>query len=99
MAEPARITDELLRHVADLARLDLSDEERKTYAGQLASILEYIEKLDALDLSDVEPTAHVFSTVNVFREDVVEPSMPRDEMLKNAPDGTPEFYRVPKIIE
>lgn len=88
-----------VEHVAHLSRLALSEEERERFGAQLASILDYVEKLKELDTSGVEPTSHVIEMSNVMREDALRPPLPRDEALMNAPDGTEEFYRVPKIIE
>lgn len=88
-----------LEHLAQLARLDLGESERDLFAGQLKDILVYMEKLGELDTTDVEPTSHVISLGNVFREDFPEPSLDREEALGNAPDKTGRFYRVPKIIE
>jgi aspartyl-tRNA(Asn)/glutamyl-tRNA(Gln) amidotransferase subunit C len=88
-----------LEHLAQLARLDLGERERDLFAGQLKDILVYMEKLGELDTTDVEPTSHVISLGNVFREDLPEPSLDREEALDNAPDRTEKFYRVPKIIE
>jgi len=99
MSGSERISGELLAHVAGLARLDLTDDERDAYAGQLGRILEYIEKIESLDLGSVEPTAHVFSAVNVFRDDRPATSLPQGDVLANAPEATGEFYRVPRIIE
>ena len=86
-------------HIALLARLELSDEEKALFSRQLGSIIEYIEKLNELDTASVEPTAHVLPLHNVFREDAVQPSLPRDMALQNAPERNEQFYRVPKIIE
>lgn len=86
-------------HIALLARLNLSQEEKDLFSRQLGSIIEYIKKLNELDTSNVEPTAHVLPLHNVFREDKVQPSLPREMALQNAPDRNEQFYRVPKIIE
>ncbi|MEE8330135.1 MAG: Asp-tRNA(Asn)/Glu-tRNA(Gln) amidotransferase subunit GatC [Thermodesulfovibrionia bacterium] len=86
-------------HIAMLARLELTKEEKKLFSRQIESIIEYIDKLNELDTTSVEPTAHVLPIKNVFREDKLKPSLPKDEALKNAPDRTNDFYRVPKIIE
>jgi aspartyl-tRNA(Asn)/glutamyl-tRNA(Gln) amidotransferase subunit C len=86
-------------HIALLARLELSEEEKELFSRQLGSIIEYIEKLNELDTASVEPTAHVLPLHNVFREDAVQPSLPRDMALQNAPERNEQFYRVPKIIE
>jgi aspartyl-tRNA(Asn)/glutamyl-tRNA(Gln) amidotransferase subunit C len=86
-------------HIALLARLELSEEEKALFSRQLGSIIEYIEKLNELDTGSVEPTAHVLPLHNVFREDSVQPSLPREMALQNAPERNEQFYRVPKIIE
>ena len=85
--------------MARLARLAISEKEKELFTRQLGEILTYIEKLKELDTSKVDPTSHVLPLNNVFREDEVRPSLPREEILKNAPDRTEEFFRVPKIIE
>jgi len=88
-----------VEHIAQLARLALTDPEREKFAAQLASILSYVEKLKELDTSGIEPTSHVVTIGNVMREDKVSPSLPKDDALMNAPDRAGDFYRVPKIIE
>jgi len=88
-----------VEHVASLARLEFSDEEKKTLMNQLNKILEYMEKLNELDTSNVEPLAQVVPLSNVFRADVVKPSNPVGEVLKNAPAKTDKFFKVPKVIE
>ncbi len=93
------ITPAEVLHVARLARLELSEAELETMRAQLTSILTYIDRLKALDVTGVEPTSHAVPLVNVMRDDEVVPSFPRDEMLRNAPDRVGEFFRVPRIIE
>ena len=93
------ITREEIEHIALLARLSLSEEEKDLFGPQLSSILEYMEKLNELDTKDIEPTSHVLSLSNVMRDDVPAPSLPREEALMSAPSCTDKFYRVPKIIE
>ena len=88
-----------VEHIAHLARLRLSQEEKEKFGAQLSSILTYVEKLNELDTSGVEPTSHVLAIGNVMREDALRPSLPTDEALLNAPDRADSFYRVPKIIE
>jgi aspartyl-tRNA(Asn)/glutamyl-tRNA(Gln) amidotransferase subunit C len=88
-----------VEHVARLARLQLTDDELERMREQLSAILQYIDKLRALDTESVEPTSHAVPLVNVMREDQVEPCFPREEMLANAPDRAGEFFRVPRIIE
>jgi aspartyl-tRNA(Asn)/glutamyl-tRNA(Gln) amidotransferase subunit C len=94
-----KITGDEVEHAAKLARLVITEEEKERYSRQLSNILTYIEKLKELDTSKVEPTSHVLPMKNIFREDEVRPCLPREEVLKNAPDRTEEFFRVPKIIE
>lgn len=86
-------------HIVMLARLELTEEEKKLFSKQIESIIEYIDKLNELDTTNIEPTAHVLPMKNVFRDDNLKPSLTKDEALRNAPDRTHDFYRVPKIIE
>ncbi|SHM64236.1 aspartyl/glutamyl-tRNA(Asn/Gln) amidotransferase subunit C [Caldanaerovirga acetigignens] len=94
-----KITIETVEHVANLARLYLSEEEKKEMANTLSSILDYMDKLNELDTANVPPTAHIIPIKNVFREDVVKESLPREEVLKNAPEKERGFFKVPRIIE
>ncbi len=93
------ISRENIEHIASLARLSLTEEEKDLFGSQLSSILGYMKKLNELDTTDVEPTSHVLPLSNVMREDVPGPSIPRKDALMNAPDHTDKFFRVPKIIE
>jgi len=86
-----------VEHVAKLARLALSEEEKEKFAPQLNSILEYINELNEVDTTGVEPMAHSIKISNVMREDEVKQDFTRDEMLKNAPEEESGFFRVPKI--
>jgi aspartyl-tRNA(Asn)/glutamyl-tRNA(Gln) amidotransferase subunit C len=94
-----KITKAEVEHVARLARLELTEEEKARMLAQLDSILRYMEKLNELDTRDVEPTSHVLPIVNVMREDELRPSLSQEEALANAPDRYDVFFRVPKIIE
>jgi len=94
----AKISPEQVRHVAKLSRLSLSDERLATLSGQLESILEYIAKIQSVDVSGVEPMAHAMPVANVFRDDVIEPSLTVEQVLANAPDADPPFFKVPKVI-
>jgi len=94
-----KITKEQVEHVAKLARLAVADEEKEMFSEQLSAILTYVDHLNGLDTSKVEPTSHVISMQNVFREDRVKNCLPREETLAGAPDATEEFFRVPRIIE
>lgn len=88
-----------VEHLSRLARLSLSAEEKELFGGQMEGILEYMEKLNELDTSGIEPTSHVVSLYNVVRDDIPAESLAREDALANAPDGTDKFYRVPRIIE
>ncbi len=86
-------------HVALLARLKLDEKEKELFSRQVGDVIEYIDKLNELDTDGIEPTAHVFPIKNVFREDELKDSLPRNKALQNAPEKEDGFYRVPKIIE
>ena len=88
-----------IEKVARLARLELSEEEKATFGSQLEQILTYMEQLNRLDTSGVEPTSHAIPVYNVFREDEVRPSLPQEEVLAIAPDEEDGHFRVPRIIE
>ena len=88
-----------VKYVAHLARISLTPEEEQKIGAQLGNILTYIEKLKELDVSQVEPTAHAIPLVNVVRPDVVRPSLPTEEALRNAPAKANGLFLVPKIVE
>lgn len=93
-----KISKNEVEHVANLARLNLSDDELETMTGQLDTILSYVDKLEELDTSEVKPTTHVFSVSNAFREDEVKDSLSQDEAVKNGPEQNGEFFQVPRVI-
>lgn len=93
-----KITTKEVRHVAQLARLDLSDAEVDRMTGQLDAILTYVAKLDELDTTDVAVTTHTQQVVNAFREDEVRPSLPRAQALVNGPNQNGEAFVVPRVI-
>ncbi len=88
-----------IKYVAHLARIALTPEEETRLGAQLGNILGYIEKLNQLDVSNVEPTAHAFPLVNVARADEIKPSLPGEEALANAPAKANGLFLVPKIVE
>ncbi len=90
--------EEVLR-IAKLARLSLSDEEITLYTYQLGDILNYVQKLNELDVEAVEPMKHVLDMVNVLREDKNLPSLSREDVLNNAPEHDGEFFKVPRVLE
>ncbi|MFH0872813.1 MAG: Asp-tRNA(Asn)/Glu-tRNA(Gln) amidotransferase subunit GatC [bacterium] len=94
-----KISREEVEHVANLARLRFDEGEMEKFTHQLNAILTYIDKLNELDTSGVEPTYHVLDVVNVFREDQVQPSLPKEIALGNAPERAEGFFKVPRIIE
>lgn len=93
------ITIKDVEHVAALARLELSEQEKERFAGQLSAILKYAEQLNQLDTDGVEPTSHAMPLVNVMREDAVKPSLPIDKVLLNAPDEEDGQIKVPAVLE
>ena len=94
-----KITKETIEHVANLARLNFTEEEKSTLALDIEQILSYVDKLNELDTSNVKSTAHVMPVDNVFREDKVEPSYSREKILANAPSSEKGCFKVPKIME
>ena len=86
-------------YVAHLARIHLTDAEKAKISAQLKDILTYVEKLNELDVSHVEPTAHATPLSNVFRKDEVRPSIDREKVLQNAPEQARDLFIVPKIVE
>lgn len=85
-------------YVARLAYLRFTDEERARLVDQLNEILRYMEQLNSLETTDVEPTSHVLNLKNVFREDEVQPSLSREEALANAPAHDHGHFEVPKVL-
>lgn len=88
-----------VEHVAKLARLGLSEEEKELFAKQLSAILDFANNLQKLDTQDVPPTSHAIPMKNVFREDKVIPCENVDDILANAPEEEEHMFRVPRIIE
>jgi aspartyl-tRNA(Asn)/glutamyl-tRNA(Gln) amidotransferase subunit C len=94
----SKITTDDVKKVAHLARLALPPERLEKLTGQLEGILGYVAQIGKADVSGVEPMAHALPVSNVFREDVVEPSLPLEKVLQNAPDVDGPFFKVPKVI-
>jgi aspartyl-tRNA(Asn)/glutamyl-tRNA(Gln) amidotransferase subunit C len=90
---------EQVKKVATLARLSLSDEELKAAGEQLTTILEYVQLLDEVDTTSVAPMTHPVPAENVFREDRMRPSLPREAAIANAPKTDGQYFVVPKILE
>ena len=92
------VTVKDVEHVAKLARLEFSESEKEKFTHQLNEIVGYVEKLNQIDTSNVEPLSQMTAIENVMREDKVRPSLQQEEVLKNAPDRTEKFFKVPKVI-
>lgn len=93
-----KISDETIEYVGILAKLELSDEEKKAAKADMEKMLDYIDTLNELDTSGVEPMSHVFPVHNVFREDVVTNSDGREDTLANAPQRKEDSFEVPRTI-
>ncbi len=98
MARPERLTRDEVAHVADLARLELTEEELDLFTGQLAEVLDHAADVSSLDLDGVVPTAHAMAVTNVLRPDEVQPCLDRDEVLAQAPSVEDHRFRVPRIL-
>ncbi|MBK1830084.1 Asp-tRNA(Asn)/Glu-tRNA(Gln) amidotransferase subunit GatC [Verrucomicrobiaceae bacterium R5-34] len=88
-----------VRYVADLARIDLTDEECETFQGQLDAILGYIEQLKDADVDGIDPTAHASQVFDRLREDVSQQNLGQADLLANAPDSGKGQIRVPKVVD
>jgi aspartyl-tRNA(Asn)/glutamyl-tRNA(Gln) amidotransferase subunit C len=91
------LTKEEIEHIAELAKITLTEDEKELFTEQLERILEYFRKIDELDLEDVEPTTHTMDTSNVFRDDVEKESLPPEEVLSNAPDKEDRYFKAPRV--
>lgn len=94
-----QITKELVQYVAELSRIKLSEQDAENMQNDLGAIVNYMEILNQLDTDSVEPLSHIFNITNVMREDKVQESYDRAEILKNAPERTDETVVVPKTVE
>ncbi len=88
-----------VKHIALLSRLELTEDEVTMYTGHLAEILDYVEKLKSVDVSNVEPMSHPMPIFNTQREDKVQPSIETEDALSNAPDKYESYFRVPRVTE
>ncbi|EUJ47720.1 Asp-tRNA(Asn)/Glu-tRNA(Gln) amidotransferase subunit GatC [Paenilisteria rocourtiae] len=93
------ISKETVERVANLARLEVSDQEAENFATQLGNIIHMVEKLSELDTADVEPTSHAIEVSNVLRDDISIPGLPREKVLQNAPNQQDGMFKVPTIME
>jgi len=93
-----RISKKEVEHIAWLARIELSEEEKALFTEQFNQILDYFEKIDQVETEEVPPTYHVLDLVNVYREDEVLSSLSIEEALKNAPKKEKQFLKAPRIV-
>ncbi len=91
------ISKEDVKHVAKLARLELTEEETEKYSKQLGEILKYVEQMNEVDTTGIEPMPHAIPVYNVMREDIIKYDNTKEEMMANAPFEEDGFFRVPKI--
>ncbi len=94
-----KISAKDVEHVADLARLYITDEEKKALEGELSAIIDFADKLSEVDTEGIEPAAHAIHIQNVFRKDEIVPSYKREELIENAPDKQAGCFAVPRIVE
>ena len=93
------ITKKDVNYIADLAKLELSEQETEAFTGQLSAILEHVADLNKVDTTGVEPTCFVVPDHDPLRDDAVKPSLPTEEMLKNGPKVEGSFFAVPKVLD
>lgn len=94
-----KVTKEMIEHVANLARLNLTEAEKEKLTVEMENIISYVDKLNELDTSGVEQTQHVMPIINVLRKDEVQPSYYREKILSNAPSDENGCFKVPKVVE
>lgn len=94
-----KITKETVKYLSDLAMLNVSDAEADKISEEMEKMVAFVDKLSEIDTTGIEPTIFMTNQQNVFRDDQIQPSYDRDEMLKNAPEKQAGCYVVPKIVE
>ena len=94
-----KVDKKQVEYVAELARIELDEDEKFIYSEQLSTILAFFDRLEEVDTKDVPPTSHVLDLINALRPDEVRTSLSVDEGLKNAPDRKNRFFRVPRILD
>jgi aspartyl-tRNA(Asn)/glutamyl-tRNA(Gln) amidotransferase subunit C len=95
----SRISTDQVKHVANLARLSITEEDAELFASQLDAIITFAEQLNEVDTENVKPTSHVLDMKNIMREDIPKKGLDNEEVVKNAPDHTDGYIRVPSILE
>lgn len=94
-----QVTDELIENLANLSRLTFNEQEKEEIRKDLEKMIAFVDKLNEVDTTGVEPLLHMTSAMNVYREDVVKGSMPKEEALQNAPGADGSYFKVPKVIK
>ena len=93
------VTREDVKHIADLAKLDFSEDELEKFVDEFSKILEYVSQLRELDAEGVEPTYSISAKIQPLREDIVKPSLPKEEVLKNAPEEQYGYFKITRIMD
>src|SRR2546423_15254427 len=93
------VTDEMIKNLADLSRLIFNEKEKEAIRKDLQKMISFVEKLNEVDTSNVQPLLHMTEAVNIYREDQVQGSMPKAEALQNAPLADENYFKVPKVIK
>lgn len=93
------IKDELIDHIADLARLSFEGEERSAIKKDLNNIIDFMDKLNAVDTENVEPLVFMSTEINVLREDIPAQTITHEEALRNAPKKDSDYFRIPKVLD
>jgi aspartyl-tRNA(Asn)/glutamyl-tRNA(Gln) amidotransferase subunit C len=94
-----KINDDLVQHIAHLARLEFQGEDLKAIKGDMENIISFMDKLSELDTDEVDPLIFMSDEVNVLREDVVEKTATSEQALKNAPKKDSDYFRIPKVLD
>ena len=92
------VTKNDVKKIAELARLEFNESELENYTREMNKMLDYVDKLNELDTENIQPLSHPIENTNVFRDDEVKKSTKREDALKNAPDKSSEYFKVPKVI-
>jgi aspartyl-tRNA(Asn)/glutamyl-tRNA(Gln) amidotransferase subunit C len=93
-----KIDTDMVKHVANLVRLGISEEEAQKFSGQFSSIFDYFNLLNEVDTENIHPASNSANNTNILREDVVKPSMSREEFLNNAPNSERGYVKVPTVL-
>jgi aspartyl-tRNA(Asn)/glutamyl-tRNA(Gln) amidotransferase subunit C len=98
MTDSQKIDTDLVKHVAHLVRLGISDDEALAFSRQFTSIIDYFNMLNEVDTENIPPASDITNNINVLREDVAKPSMSREEFLNNAPQSESGYIKVPTVL-